>query len=379
MIKVFALSIKKLRAMSGGLLTTAAVLALSALMFLAAHGALTAQGGAKLKLAAVDNANSVESKAFLDMLTNENGSVSVLVCKDMRETEKLEYDGRIEGTLVIDRDFSEKLMNGGAALDYYPAKGVSSSEAAKEFISGTAVVFRSRLNAPEHLEKLKGAPLTAEEQKRAGKAFSDYLASNGAPVEILRSGDEVRGGTVLGAFSPRYAGFTAFIIMLAALMLGVFFGSDDARAVSARMRSAGNGLLLDVASDFTAIMLFEVILFAISLLVKRELPSAFSLLCAAAYLCVVSALAVLIGSVSSSARSEISVPVIAFITSLAGGCFNDLSSIEKFKTLSLFTPQGQYLSALDGKAVHTAVLFALAVLFAAASLFLRKTFRKGTR
>ena len=72
--------------------------------------------------------------------------------------------------------------------------------------------------------------------------------------------------------------------------------------------------------------------------------------------------ALLLGSLSGEARAELASPFIAFLTSLAGGCFADPEALGgALKTLSLFTPQGRFLAASSGGAVHLAVLAAAAL------------------
>ncbi|MBR4435912.1 MAG: ABC transporter permease [Clostridia bacterium] len=371
MMKALAISVKKLRAMCGGCVMAAAVFVCAALMFFAARDAIGTKGNQKLVIAVIDNAASAESKAYIDMLEGMNSGAEVILCADKTAAEKLEKSGVAEGTLMIDNDFAEKLTSGESALNYTPAKGVSSSEAARELIAGTAVVLKARLNAPDYFSSLNGAASNADERARIDEAFIKHISDEDLPLEVSRIGSGVAASTVLGAFAPRYAGFCAFVMMLIVLMLGVFTGSDDARAVRMRMGSVEAGRAVDLAADLIALMLLGGAVFALSLIIKCERITVYSVICGFTYLLAASSLALLIGSCSSSARTEIAVPLTAFITSLAGGCFADLSSIETMKRLALFTPQGQYLDALNGSAASLAILAVFALLMLALSALIR--------
>lgn len=370
-MRTSALSTKKLYAMCGGGVMAAAVLICAALLFFAARDAIGAKGNQKLAVAVIDNASTAESKAYIDMLACVNNGAEVILCADKAAAEKLEKAGAAEGTLVIDDDFAAKLVAGESALHYTPAKGVSSSEAARELIAGAAVVLKARLNASEYFASLNESAPNAEERARIDEDFLKRISVDELPIEVSRIGSDAAAGTVLGAFAPRYAGFCAFVIMLVVLMLGVFTGSDDARAVRMRMRSVESGRAIDLAADLIALILFGGAVFALSLIIKGERIAAHSAICGVVYLIAASSLALFVGSCSSSARTEIAVPLTAFITSLAGGCFADLSSIETMKRLALFTPQGQYLAALNGSAVSLTILVAFAVLMLVLSALIR--------
>ena len=67
------------------------------------------------------------------------------------------------------------------------------------------------------------------------------------------------------------------------------------------------------------------------------------------YTVCIAGLCLFLSRFSVSGRLDLLGPLVALVTSIAGGCFADLSALGGvFRTIPLFTPQGQLIRALRG-------------------------------
>ena len=349
--KLINLAFIKLRAMAGGAVGAVLTLLLAFAMFVTAAAALNTPKPEKLVLAVVDESNTALSARLTDMLAYEKtASVKLIPCQNLAMAEALIGRYGAEGTLVIEKNFDEALAGGGTALAFYAAPGTSSAEAAEEIIAANAVALRSRLRSRIYSEELLGRGLTAEELTKLEVLADAALEREGAFAEtqVVGSG-AVAGSSVFGAFYARYAGFAAFIVMLCLLMLGAFTGSADARSAAQRIRSLRAGEYLEAGANMAALVIFGLCLLILSYIAGGA-PKPLEALAGVAFVFCTAALSMLLGSFAGSERAEIASPFIALITSLAGGCFINPEAIGgALKTLSFFTPQGLYLSALNGR------------------------------
>lgn len=362
MLKSFSLAFQKLRAMAGGYLFAAVMLALAFVMFLTVRLTLNRTGPDSLSLACVDNDGGPEAAKFLDMLTkDDSAALSLTLCKDLDEASELMDSGKAEGTLVIEADFAQLLAKGDAAVAYYPASGSSSADAAREIISGHAVAVRSALRAKQYAEQLFLRELTETELSELERLTDSAMASAGSSVSVrvVGSGKTEAAKSIFGALYARSDGFFAFVLMLLLLMLGAFIGSDDARASTNRMLSIRGGAAKETLSGLIALILFGLAA-AVLYHAAFGLPKPVDAAAEFAYIVCVSALALFLGKLAGAARAELASPFIALITSLAGGCFIDPDALGgTLKTVSLFTPQGQLLAARGGVS-HIFILLAAA-------------------
>ena len=362
MLNLFSAALTKLRAMAGGYVPAALALLLAFLMFLTVSVTLRTGTPDHLALALLDEDGGGEARQFAEMLAGGASPVSLTAYGTREEADEALRSGAAEGLIVIEKDFASVLTSGGAALSYYPAAGASPAEAARELISGSAVTLRSRLRAKLYAAELLGRELTGEELASLD-AIAEANASNGrrATENFVIGAESGRAASVFSAFYARRSGFFAFTAMLMLLMLGSFSGSGDARAVALRMRSLRYGAFLERAASLLALALFGTALLALYALASGGVSSG-ELIAALLYIITVSALSLLLGALSGEARAELASPFIAFLTSLAGGCFADPDALgEALKTLSLFTPQGQFLAASAGAGANIAVLAAAAL------------------
>ena len=370
LFKTLLLSVRKLPAMAGSGFALLLSLVTAFIMFFAAYSALNAKTPTSLKIACVNNDRSALASELISSITNANGSsVELTVCAAFDEAEKLSAESAVEGVLVICEDLEDNLKRGKSAFEYYPSNGASSAQAVRELIAGEAVTIGSRLRSEEYFESLTGRSPSDAENLELRKAFEAALAAEGSAVTketVLSSAslsEKPRETNLFSAFFARYSGFTSFVIMLILLMLGAFCGSLDERRSFERIAAIKHGRWMGFFSNLFALLIFGALLLAVSFIPSGK-AGLLQFASGSAYIFCCASLAILLGSLSSTARAELASPLIAFLTSLAGGCFTDLSALGAgFKTLSRFTPQGQYLSALNGEKLFIPVLFAVGLLF----------------
>ncbi len=101
-------------------------------------------------------------------------------------------------------------------------------------------------------------------------------------------------------------------------------------------------------SDIGALLLAGAILIVPAYLFAADR----SLLLAALFLCYtvcITGLCLFLSRFSVSGRLDLLGPLVALVTSIAGGCFADLSALGGvWRIIPLFTPQGQLIWALRG-------------------------------
>lgn len=370
MLKFLSLSLQKLRAMAGGYLFAAAMLALAFLMFLTVRLTLNSAGPDSLSLAYVDDDAGPDADRFIEMLRkDDSAALSLTRCEDIEAARKLMNSGRAEGTLVIEAGFAALLAKGDAAVAYYPAAGSSSADAAREIISGHAVAVRSALRAKQYAEQLFSRELTETERNELERLTDSAMASAGSSVNVrvVGSGKTAAAKSIFSALYARSDGFFAFVCMLLLLMLGAFIGSGDARASATRMLSLRGGAANETISGLLALILFGLAA-AVLYHAAFGLPKLIDAAAELAYIVCVSTLSMLLGKLAGAARAELASPFIALITSLAGGCFIDPDALGgALKTVSLFTPQGQLLAA-RGSISHVLILLSAAAVLLVFSL-----------
>ncbi len=357
-MKLLTLAVTKLRAMAGGAAGVVITFALSLLMLLTAAYALNAKGPDSLVIAVADENGTELSVEFREiLLADETASIRLVDAESLEKANAIVRDGGAEGVLLIEEDFSEVLEKGGTGLVFYPAQGSSSAEAAEEIIIGNAISLRSRLRARTYSEQLLGRELTEEELAELDVLSEKAINKEGKAVEAVAVGKgAIAGSSVFGAFYARFAGFTAFLIMLCLLMLGAFTGSSDARASAQRMLSLGKNVYPETGANLCALGIFGVVLLGFSYIAGGA-PKPAEAAAGLAYVFCTAALAILLGSFAGSERAEIASPFIALITSLAGGCFINPEALGgALKKVSYFTPQGLFLSAVNGNFIGTVIL-----------------------
>lgn len=384
-IQTLSLALRKLPAMAGGLLPLALALGAALIMFFTAHHALNAKAPTALTLAYVDNSGTELSRELIAAIERSNGaSVRFFQCQTAEQANAMSDDGAVEGILIIGSSLEEELRNGKAALDYLPAKGASSAQAARELIAGEAVTLGSMLRAESYFEKLTGNAPSAEEKLKLYDAYTAELSREGSAVERITvfsgaNNEKTAETNLFSAFFARYSGFSSFVIMLILLMLGAFSGSRDEKNCMERISTYFLGRSMGFLSSLGALMLIGLILLALSFIPSGG-ASLLQIVSGTAYVFCASALSLLLGSLSGSARAELASPLVAFLTALAGGCFTDTSALGPgFKALSRCTPQGQYLASLGGEAVFIPVLFALGIILLLLSRLLSNAAKRAVQ
>lgn len=385
LLRSLELSVKKLPAMAGGYITLMLTLAAALLMFFTAYRALNTKAPVSLRIAIVNEDKTDVSAALIASIKSANGSaVELIECERRALANRAVDSGDVEGILVIPRGLEENLGNGSAALEYIPARGASSAQAARELIAGEAVTLGSMLRAETYFEKLMGKAPAEEEKRALDKAYASEREREGSAVvrQTVFSGTVSEKSTetdLLGAFYARYSGFAAFSMMLVLLMIGAFSGSKDEKNCLERIGSYSKGKLMSFFANLFALMLLGLVILALSFIPAGG-ASLVQIGAGAAYAFCASALALLLGGLSGSARAELASPLVSFLTALAGGCFTDPAALGSgFKTLARFTPQGQYLAALNGESVFILVLIGAGLVMLILSRLLANAARRAVQ
>ena len=385
-LKTILLSIRKLPAMAGSLIALFAAIVATIPMFLTAYYALNATIPTSFRIAYLDSDGSAISNKLVTLIEKANGSsLELIECASFEDALRLCESNEVEGFLEICSDFEENLKKGRRALEYHPSEGASSAQAARELIAGEAVKLGSRLRSEDYFSSVTGAAPNDSEKRELFEIFASQLSSDDSAVEketVFRGGSTVekpREMNALSAFYARYSGFTSFVIMLLLLMLGAFCGSRDEQHILERISSIKHGRALGFFSTLIALMLFGLLLLIISFIPAGK-ANGLQIASGVSYVFCAASLSILLGSLSGTARAELASPLIAFLTSLAGGCFTDPSALgPSFQTLARSTPQGQYLAALNGEKLFIPIMLAVGTMLLLLSMLLSNAAKKAVQ
>ncbi|MBR6108604.1 MAG: ABC transporter permease [Clostridia bacterium] len=367
-MKIFALSLKKLRVMFGGRLWLLPLCLLALIICFAAYSsAMTAKSSPTARVAVFDRCGGEYSKKLTEGLGASAG-FELSLCETEDEAYEAVLDSRAEAVLIINENYDRELTGADAndLVEIFTAPGSVTAELIRETLAGRMIAQRSYKGVSEQLEIEGFDPSLME-------GFMDEFD---APV--LYTVNSMHGGAadtaVFGRGFPGYEGFAGLALMLMLLTLSHRFCAHSSRLVSVRMNIMERGWALDIAADliavFTLALLFGVPAFALA--PNRSPAFAAGLV---AYAFMLSALCVLLSRVVSSGRLDIASPLAAFLTSLFGGCFGDLAALSPaLAVISKLTPQGQLIAAAQGNLAFAAILIVegAALITAAALISKRK-------
>ena len=351
-MKVLSLSINKLRVLFGGRLWLLPLcIAALALCFAAFSSAVTARTSPDARVAVFDRCRGKYSGLLIDELCASEGfDVSVYESEDAAYDAVL--DSKAEAVLIISRKYDRELTDANAydLVMIYTSPGSVTAELIRETLAGKIIAQRSLRSVSEQLESEGFDPSLMIRYMNEFDAPSLYR------VESMHGG--AADTAVFGKGFPGYEGFAGMALMLILLTLTHRLAAHSSRLVSVRMTSLARGRALDLASDLTAVFALALVFSApaFALAPERSLWFALGL---AAYSFALSALCLLLSRVVSSGRMDIASPFVAFVTSLFGGCFGELSALSPaLGIVSKFTPQGQLIAASQGNAAFLIALCA---------------------
>ena len=342
-----------------------------------------------IPVAIVDEDMSSSSRLLTGRLKGKEG-ISLFIA-DREEAEKMLENNQVEQVCIIRPGFEMSVERGESdgLIEMYISPSSYSAEFTREIVAGEA--FRMIMNSMaansvtskyEELGIDMGSGFR-EEVKAYSDSFwepeplmtIDYRELKGTATEPV---DRVS----MPATTASSAGLiTAFIMFF--MLFGSGWLVEERTNGTIKRLGAGHGavavsfggsVLALLAAGILQIAMFSAILkLFFDIVLFNGVLSYAALL---SYLLAVVAISMFLSSVlKTQAQLQAGAPVIALLTGFMGGCFwNFIEMPERIKTLSLLTPQGWALSALNGllldPADTSAVLLPATVLLAASMVLL---------
>jgi len=266
----------------------------------------------------------------------------------------------------VQKGFSDYLFGNSdvSALRYESAAASHTGLYVREIAAGCILGLQEKLQAPARAEELLGRTLSEQERQRITERV-DAFREKSKPLYTVEGTAENTVGprNIFTAVYARFYGFAAFAVLLCMMTISGGIGGEAYRLCNERLAAVG-GRALCISTDIAALSMVGVSVFAAAAFVHGL--TAFGALNGICYVfCVACALRLLSGSTASAGRISLAAPLAAFLTSLLGGCFADLSALGKgLRLLALFTPQGLLLRGIESGALWPA-----AVMFAAGAVF----------
>ena len=359
---VFRSAIHKLCAAFGSVWTILPVCCLFAICFAVTSVILDAKTPDHVTVALVDECDGVYSARLCDELLDDD-ELSVTMYASVHDAEDALLSGKCEAALTIAGDYDRKILSDEAAslITITEAPDAVSGDLLRETVAGMLLASRSAARMEQMLN----------DEGYDGKLLYEYAKE--LPHVELYSVQTVKTGAaeehaVFGQGYACYEGVVALSIFLLLFLLAVRLSNPYAKQVYLRLCVRPHGRTIAFCSDVAALLLAGMLLIvpAVLLASERSLLLVCSLLC---YTVCIAGLCLFLSRFSVSGRLDLLGPLVTLVTSIAGGCFADLSALGSvFKTVSLFTPQGQLLAALRGTPLLLALLLsegALLMFFAA--------------
>lgn len=363
----------KIKVFSGGILMLLLCLITVGLVFLCVNFVLSASLPDKVNIAVTNSDGGTLSCELIDRLGSCE-KIAFNTISDFDEVSRLVEEGKVEGILTIESNFSSNLVSGTHLLSYTCAEGSESSQAVVETVCGVALALRSELRAKEYAETLLGHELTNAESIRLSNLLSSTAEGLSMDnickiVFVGNPNGEFVSQTVYSAVRTRSAGITAFAVVLILLQMGSFCGTDEARSVEATLANVSRSKLFPLITDYIALIIVGIFIGITSMLANGFSVTPMKVIAFFAFTLNVSALSLLFACLSASGRVSFAAPFTAFITGLFGGCFINFATFDgTIKTLRFFSPQGLYLECISVDVPNAARL--ILILTAASAVLL---------
>lgn len=321
------------------------------------------QDGIKIPVAVVDEDNTNFSKFLADGIT-ANKALKVSIT-NKKSAEQLVSANTLEAAFVIPKGFEEKLkheeFNGLITMIKNPrsisaemiGEGIASSAIkllCASIASNKVVSEYSKLTGLSDKEKealwLEAWKHTEEQWNQPEPLMKVDISKINASNARNRAVDSKDSRIILGVIS-------AFLVFF--LLQGSWWLSEEERngtiyriklsKVSSWDLIAGNVLFLLLAGISTA----AIYLLIFNGIFGIRIDLTFNLFIAlVSYIFFISSIVFIFSSFLSPVQLGIFIPVFSLFTALAGGCFWDISLLDKsIGLISLFTPQGWFLKMLD--------------------------------
>jgi len=313
-------------------------------------------------VAVVDEDSSAYSLLLLERLSDKEGLE--LIAADRETAAALLEDSEAEQVFIIKKGFEEALCEGvsDGLIELVSSPSSYSAGYTSEVVAGEVIrILTANMaanNVTEQYEKLgieKGSGFWDEVYGYADALWEpeplmtiEYKELKGGVVEQVSQ-------TTLPAASASSAGLIVAFINFYMLFAGGWLIEERVNGTVKRLGVGTGAIALSfqgsILALFTAgilqITMFTAVLrlfFGISLF-----SGPLSWLVLAAYLLSVIAISMFLSSVlKTQAQLQVGAPVLALITGFVGGCFwNYVEMPQGVQVLSLFTPQGWALKALN--------------------------------
>jgi len=351
----------------------------------------------------VDEDMSGSSRLLADRLEGKEGISLILADRD--EAGKMLENSQVEQVYIIKPGFGEALERGESdgLIEMYSSPSSYSAGFVREVVAGEA--FRLIMN------NLAANSVTSKYDELGidkGSSFRDeviaYSDSFWEPEPLMTIDyRELRGTAAeavdrvsMPAATASSAGLiTAFIMFF--MLFGIGWLVEERTNGTIKRLSAGRGavavsfggsILALFAAGVLQIAMFGMILrLLFGIVLFNGILSYIALL---SYLLAVVAISMFLSSIlKTQAQLQAGAPVIALLTGFVGGCFwNFVEMPERIRLLSLLTPQGWALDALNGLLLDPSdtsvmmlpvlvLLGASLILLPASYVMIRMQLRKG--
>ena len=358
-------ALHKLFAAFGSVWTVLPVCCLISICFAVTAVFLHAKTPQKVTVALVNESGGMYSEQLCGDLLSEE-TLDVRQYASARDAEDALLSGQCEVALTISADYDARILSEDAAMliTITEAPDAVSGDLLRETVAGKLIAARNAARMEQ----------TLNEEGYDGSLLYAYAAElPRVKVYTVRTVGtaETEERAVFGRGYACYEGVVALAIFLLLFLLSVRLSSPYARQVCSRLCVCPHGRAIAFFGDAIALLLGGALLIlpAVLLSPDRSLLLIGSLLC---YTVCVCGLCLFLSQFSVSGRLDLLGPLVTLVTSIAGGCFTDLSSLGgAFRIVSLLTPQGQMIAALRG-----APLFDLLLLAEGALLLLCSSWKK---
>ncbi len=339
----------KMLAMTGRRVMLIIMLAVSVLCFFTVDRVLDEKSSVEIVIAVADSDNTEVSREYIGSLESASG-VRVIKNKGSEALKVLDT-GEAEAVLILEDGFEEAFLNDDALpVKFYSASAGAASDAGREICAGRLLSMQSGYDALSRL--ISEGVITRDEKGLFFEQLEKAEAEAKPIVEFRNSaGENSSEKTVYGRIYARYSGFAALIVFLFIMSLSVLLSGTSAGAVRKAMSAAPGGYSLYVITDLLALVLAGVFVAASALIFRSEADIG-EILAYLLYVNCVAGLCLVLSLTRAGGGADMTASILAMVTSAAGGCFFDLSSLGgAFKTITYFTPQGLLIGAVSGSVI----------------------------
>ena len=367
-LRYIILCVFKIRLYTGGAAAVIVILASAVISGYLAGRSLNSSADSVV-VAAADNDKSVQSEKLIGLIKEKSDGISIIE-EDIEKAEKSLLDLEVEGILVINEGFGDRIINDKRLLLEYCSKDSSfSAQAVREVIAGKAAVLRSAYRAVNRAEELLGRELDYEEINRLNELiYEEYLNLPKVYKISYLSGDGVS-----DPFKPDILSYLSMVLMLIVVNLSAYTAKRETRVSKARLLALKSGRLLDYITDLAAIYFMSAAI-CVGFLAASDMINIKRIAVGLLFSFNISALSIPLSKMLyKEGRIDILVPLITLIICFTGGCFIDISALAGgLSDFIMISPAGSALFAAGGSGKAVIFLLVEALIFIKAGIPERK-------